>query len=242
MKKLILILTFFSALNCFSQQSISTIDDEKFVNYIVNPQKQELKFFWKKKDNINYGNFQTLKLELQQEKKELIFAVNGGMFNKDFSPQGLYIENGLKLSELDTLSNGYGNFYLQPNGVFYLTDKRKPVICKTEDFKFSSNIAYATQSGPMLVINSKIHLKFNKGSENMHIRNGVGILPNGNLLFAMSKKTINLYDFAAYFKKNGCKNALYLDGYVSRTYLPSRNWIQSGCDFGVIIAEIKSIN
>ncbi|MEO6348377.1 MAG: phosphodiester glycosidase family protein, partial [Aquaticitalea sp.] len=170
------------------------------------------------------------------------FAVNGGMFNKNHAPQGLYIENTVRLSELDTLCTGYGNFYLQPNGVFYLTNDGKPIICTTENFHNNSNIRYATQSGPMLVIDSQIHPKFKTDSENMHIRNGVGILPNGDLLFVMSKKIINFYDFASYFKENGCENALYLDGYVSRTYLPEKKWIQNGSGFGVIIAEIKLNN
>ena len=55
----------------------------------------------------------------------------------------------------------------------------------------------------------------------------------------MSKKTINFYDFASYFKSKGCKNALYLDGFVSRTYLPSKKWTQIDGNFGVIIAETK---
>lgn len=241
MKKIIFYLLFFPALICSCQESVTAIDHDKFVNYIVNSQNQELKFFWKDNNNLNYGNFQTLKSKLNKGKKELVFAVNGGMFNKDHSPQGLYIENGIALSQLDTLSGGYGNFYLQPNGVFYLTKNMNPVICTTTNFNPSSNISYATQSGPMLVINSKIHPKFREGSENMHIRNGVGILPDGNLLFAMSKKIISFYDFASYFKKNGCENALYLDGYVSRTYLPEKNWKQNGSDFGVIIAVIKNV-
>jgi len=32
---------------------------------------------------------------------------------------------------------------------------------------------------------------------------------------------------------------LYLDGFVSRTYLPSQNWKQEGGSFGIIIAEIE---
>ncbi len=87
----------------------------------------------------------------------------------------------------------------------------------------------------MLVIDNVIHSVFNEGSKNLNIRNGVGILENGNLVFVMSKNEINFYDFAFYFKKLGCKNALYLDGYVSRTYLPEENWIQTDGNFGVII-------
>jgi uncharacterized protein YigE (DUF2233 family) len=78
-----------------------------------------------------------------------------------------------------------------------------------------------------------------KGSTNLNIRNGVGILPNNNIVFAMSKKEINFYDFAAYFQKLGCKNALYLDGFVSRTYLPEKHWLQEDGNFGVMIGVIE---
>lgn len=87
----------------------------------------------------------------------------------------------------------------------------------------------------MLLINGKIHSAFKKGSTNFHIRNGVGILPDNRVIFAMSKSKVNFYDFALYFKSLGCKNALYLDGYVSQTYLPEKNWIQTDGNFGVII-------
>jgi uncharacterized protein YigE (DUF2233 family) len=99
----------------------------------------------------------------------------------------------------------------------------------------NDNIKFATQSGPMLVVNGEIHTAFKKGSSNLNIRNGVGILPNNHILFAMSKKEINFYDFAQFFKNAGCKNALYLDGFVSRTYLPEKNWVQTDGQFGVMI-------
>jgi len=84
-----------------------------------------------------------------------------------------------------------------------------------------------------------MHPKFNMGSTNVNIRNGVGVLPDGSLLFAMSKEKINFYDFALYFKQNGCENALYLDGFVSKTYLPSQGWEQLDGNFGVIIGETE---
>jgi uncharacterized protein YigE (DUF2233 family) len=218
------------------------IDETKLLSYSIDPKRVELNFYFKDKNKINFSSFKNLKSELQKEKKELIFATNGGMFNKDHSPQGLYIENGIVITELDTIKNGYGNFYLQPNGVFSLTKTEQPNICRTKDFKNDANINYATQSGPMLLINGELHPKFNKGSKNIHIRNGVGILENGNLLFAMSKEKINFYDFASYFKQKGCKNALYLDGFVSKTYLPSKDWSHLDGDFGVIIGVTKTMN
>jgi uncharacterized protein YigE (DUF2233 family) len=85
------------------------------------------------------------------------------------------------------------------------------------------------------LIDGKIHPAFKDGSLNLNIRNGVGILPGNKILFAMSKWPVNFYDFAEYFKSQGCKDALYLDGAISRTYLPEKNWSQTGGDFGVII-------
>ena len=94
----------------------------------------------------------------------------------------------------------------------------------------------------MLLIDGAVNSILKQGSSNYNIRNGVGILTDGNILFAMSKKKINFYDFAMFFKSKGCKNALYLDGYVSKTYLPSKGWKQSGGNFSVIIAEIKDMD
>ena len=87
----------------------------------------------------------------------------------------------------------------------------------------------------MLVVDGQIHSAFTQGSSNLNIRNGVGILPNNKILFAMSKKEINFYDFATFFQNMGCESALYLDGFVSRTYFPEKNWIQMDGNFGVII-------
>ncbi len=223
-----------------SNTSLKNIESSKILSYIINPKKQSLKFYWKNKEDSILKTFKNIKTEVESNNEALVFAMNGGMFKKDFSPQGLYIENGEKVTKLDTINKGYGNFYLQPNGVFSITKSGIPTITTTKEFIYNKVINYATQSGPMLVIDGELHSKFNKGSSNLNIRNGVGILSNGNLLFAMSKEKINFYDFATFFKSNGCKDALYLDGFVSRTYLPSKNWEQLEGNFGVIIVETKS--
>jgi uncharacterized protein YigE (DUF2233 family) len=220
----------------------SKTDDPRFISYIVNPKNINLDFYWKNDKGEQFKNAANLSLWLKKQKRELVFAVNGGMYKKDNSPQGLYIENKIQKTKIDTKidnGNGTGNFYLKPNGVFYITTDKKPSICLTEKFVNNGKVKYATQSGPMLVIEGKIHSSFKENSTNLNIRNGVGILPNNEVIFAMSKKEINFYDFADYLKKLGCKNALYLDGFVSRTYLPEKNWVQTDGDFGVIIGVTK---
>jgi len=208
--------------------------DDKFISYMVDTKEQDLKLYWKDDKQENFKSIGNLKTWLAKEQKVLVFAMNGGMFKQDNSPLGLFIEDQKTVTPLNT-ANGNGNFYLKPNGVFYITTTDSVAICPTEKFKASEKIKYATQSGPMLVIDGQIHPAFKEGSTNLNIRNGVGILPGNKVIFAMSKTEINFHDFANYFKTMGCKNALYLDGLVSRTYLPSKDWIQTDGNFGVII-------
>lgn len=212
--------------------------NDNIVSYIADPATQEIRLYWKDEKGQVLKSIQQLKDHLDRKQQKLIFATNGGMYKMDHSPVGLFIQEQKVISPLDT-SSGRGNFYLMPNGVFYITTANKAVICQTSDYKHNNQIRSATQSGPMLLINGAIHPAFKKGSVNLNVRNGVGILPGNKLLFAMSKEPVNFYDFAEYFKSMGCINALYLDGVVSRTYLPEKNWIQTDGDFGVMIGITK---
>lgn len=216
-------------------------DDARFISLTVDTKKEDLKLYWKNDTGEIINTFENLKTYVESKQKILLFAMNGGMYLKDHSPQGLFIEEQKTIIPLNT-DSGSGNFYLKPNGVFYITTDNNANVCKTNDFIEIGQEKYATQSGPMLVINGKIHPAFKKGSKNLNIRNGVGILPDNKVLFAMSKSEINFYDFAEYFKNMGCKNALYLDGFVSRTYLPGKNWIQKEGNFGVIIGLTKPLD
>ena len=175
---------------------------------------------------------------LEKDHLKLSFAMNAGMFKNDFSPKGLYIENNTIINSLDT-AIGEGNFYMQPNGVFGISIENTPFICKTSDFKNPTKIKFATQSGPMLLIDGQINTQFKSNSSNLFIRNGVGILPNNHIIFAISENEISFYDFANFFKNQGCKQALYLDGYVSKAYIPSQKIFQTGGELGVIIGVFE---
>jgi uncharacterized protein YigE (DUF2233 family) len=213
--------------------------EEKIISYTVDPKEKSIALYWKDDAGNIVGSLQNLKTFVESKKQKLLFAANGGMYMEDFKPLGLFIQDQKTVQPLNTRT-GSGNFYLKPNGVFYLTTDSLAVICTTENFAASEKIKYATQSGPMLVIDGQIHPSFREGSANLNIRNGVGVLPDNKVIFAMSKTEINLYDFADYFKSMGCTNALYLDGFVSRTYLPVKNWIQTDGNFGVIIGVTEA--
>lgn len=205
----------------------------------TNPKVENISFYWKDDDGQILRSIDNLKKKEEQEGKNLKFAMNGGMFEKNNFPKGLYIENFKILNKIDTLF-GEGNFYLNPNGVFYLTKNNDAELIETKNFKYYSSIKYATQSGPMLLIDDEINPIFKKDSKNLNIRNGVGILEDGNVVFVMSKNEVNFYNFASIFKQLGCEKALYLDGFVSKTYYPEGNWTQKDGDFGVMIGITES--
>lgn len=215
--------------------------DERILYRIVDLQKEEVRLFWKSENDSLINSLGNLAANLKAANTELLFAINGGMFHADYSPVGLYIENGKQLKKLNR-SKGKGNFNLKPNGVFLLFDDNTAKVVQTEGYMEDARIKFATQSGPMLLIDGQFHPAFNKGSSNYNIRNGVGVLPDGKLVFAMSKTLINFYEFALFFKSLGCKNALYLDGAISQAYYPEQDWIQTNRKFGVMIGVIPREN
>lgn len=233
--RVLLGLVLVAALACDSAQ---TGEDSRFVSYLVDLRTQTLRLYWQDDAGQPLCSLQRLTTWLQSRGQHLVFGMNAGMYKADNAPQGLFIENHRVVAPLDT-STGSGNFYLLPNGVFYTTSSHQAVVCPTTAFRYSGAIAYATQSGPMLVIEGRIHPAFKTGSPNLNIRNGVGVLPDGRVIFAMSRQPISLYDFAEYFRQQGCRNALYLDGLVSRTYLPEQQWVQTDGNFGVMIGVTK---
>ncbi|SDK25937.1 Uncharacterized protein YigE, DUF2233 family [Catalinimonas alkaloidigena] len=235
---LVLLLIVCTVIGFFAIGSAHNSLEDRIISYTADPRTQDLKFYWKDDREDILHSFSRLKQFTESHREKLVFAMNGGMFTPSHAPQGLYIENGQLLASLDTTA-GQGNFYLKPNGVFYLTTDRQAVICTTDQFSNDGQVQYATQSGPMLLMDGEYHPALKKGSTNLHIRNGVGILPDGRVVFALSKTEINFYDLASFFKDLGCEQALYLDGFVSRMYLPEKDWRQLDGDFGVMIGVTK---
>jgi uncharacterized protein YigE (DUF2233 family) len=201
-----------------------------------------IRMYWKDDKGTILGSLQNLKNYVEQKGDSLLYACNGGMYMQNQAPLGYYIENGNTLQKIN-IKTGSGNFYLKPKGVFYVLAGGRAGIQSIETAKDRSSlptaIRYLTQSGPMLISNGTINPLFTPGSTNINVRNGVGMLPNGNAYFAMSTYPVSFYDFAKHFKDKGCSNALYFDGFVSRTYCPQENYTQSGGAFGVMIAVVK---
>ena len=216
------------------RRELSEPESDKFASFVVNPKVSNVEFYWKGNDGRAFKSIQNLKSYLEKKGKRLRFAMNGGMYEKDNLPKGLFVQNQKTLRELD-IKDGSGNFYLKPNGVFYLTTDNTARVAQTSNFENNGEVRFATQSGPMLIIAGAINAQFAENSLNLNIRNGVCILPDNKIVFAISRREVSFYELARYFKNQNCRDALYLDGFVSRLYLPEENIEQVDGDFAVII-------
>ena len=181
-----------------------------------------LALFLYNSDGEPYGQFSTLDRKLIKQGKKLAFAMNAGMYHEKRDPVGHYVEDGNQLKGLIT-NAGPGNFGLLPNGVFCIRKDRADVI-ETLDFKATNPICtYATQSGPMLVIDGDLHPRFLENSKSKYVRNGVGTSRDGRTAtFVISNNTVTFHAFASYFRDAlNLDQALYFDGNISRLYAPS---------------------
>lgn len=203
--------------------------------HVVDPAKDDISLHWKEANGQRIGSIGRLAAEIKARGQTLVFATNGGIFEKNYTPLGLYIENGRTLRALNTGAGG-GNFYLMPNAVFYVDDKGGHVV-RTEAFKAGPGIEMATQSGPMLVDHGVINSQFSKVSKNRLVRSGVGVDANGKVVFAISSGEVTFYEFATEFRDQlHCADAMFLDGVISRMYAPGEGRTDTDGDFVGMIA------
>ncbi|MFN7224283.1 MAG: phosphodiester glycosidase family protein [Paracoccaceae bacterium] len=184
------------------------------------------------------GSFNAVNAVLAEEGKTLGFAMNAGMYHADRAPVGLLIENGAEQSEIVT-AKGPGNFGLLPNGVFCIGDR----FSVTASRSFAARppaCSYATQSGPMLVINGALHPRLIPDSDSTYIRNGVGVSADGTrAVFVISNDRVNFHRFARFFRDAlGLPDALYLDGKISRLYAPAIRRNDFGFAMGPIVGTV----
>lgn len=224
MLKFLLILLIFALTACQSPTPQICQNHKKPFNMDICQIKanhtQNLQLFWQDNSRQNLTTFDKLNQFISQAypRQRLIFAMNAGMYDPNFAPIGYTVIDKNIVMPIN-LRQDDGNFYLKPNGVFYW-NKDGFFIDESENFaKQMTNlqIDYATQSGPMLVINGQIHPAFNADSQSFKIRNGVGVnCQNQTTNFIISREPVNFYQFASVFKdKLACQNALFLDGSIA---------------------------
>ncbi len=206
--------------------------------YKVDLATSQLDLMDRDEDGTRFGNAKELEEWGTRRGRTLRFATNAGIFSWTFNPLGLFVTNGKERVPLNS-QEGSGNFYMKPNGVFYLQDKRAHIV-QTSDYKPTGRVELASQSGPLLLMNGNLHPSFRKDSENKVIRSGVGLSDGGQVYFAISNENISFWDFASLFKdKLGCTDALYLDGLISKMYVPDLRRNQKGGNFAALFAVFE---
>ena len=156
-------------------------------------------------------------------------------------PIGYFVENRERLHELN-LNDGSGNFHMKPNGVFYGTGGTWR-IKTSEDFysTVGDRPDFGTQSGPMLLIEGKVHPQISEDGPSKRIRNGVGVDRDGKAHFVIAASPVSFGQFARYFRDVAkTPNALYLDGTVSSLWDPARGRMDTRADLGpLVVVETK---
>ena len=185
------------------------------------------------------GSFAALRVATERQGGELLFATNAGMFHADFRPVGLLVAEGRALGPINR-SSGYGNFFLQPNGVF-MVDADGARVLPTHSYR-NAEPRLATQSGPMLLDRGLIPdiFAFRPTSTSRFIRNGVCAPTPQVAAFVISEDPVTFFEFAQFFRDRiGCRDALYLDGSVSSLYAPQLGRADHHARLGPIFAVTR---
>jgi len=219
--------------------SDETFEGNRYTVCEVDSAQADIRIFLRDKSDRIFGHFDAIQQQLE-ETQLLSFAMNGGMYHPDRRPVGFYVENGTQSQKLYP-NAGPGNFGLVPNGVFCVRDGRADVIEAKAFEAQPKECRFATQSGPMLVIDGALHPKFIANSSSKFIRNGVGTSADGHrTVFVKSENGVNFHEFARFFRDNlDLPQALFLDGRVSRLYAPSIDRNDPGFWMGPIIGVIE---
>jgi uncharacterized protein YigE (DUF2233 family) len=160
---------------------------------------------------------------------DIAFAMNGGMYGDDLKAIGYYVENGERLKQLNR-ADGEGNFYMTPNGVFFGSGAGWRVLGSNTFFNtVSDRPEFGTQSGPLLLVDGKLHPEIQDDGPSKAIRNGVGVDASGKAHFVISDAPISFGQLARYFRDEvKVSNALYLDGQVSSLWDPAEGRMDKG--------------
>jgi uncharacterized protein YigE (DUF2233 family) len=147
------------------------------------------------------------------------------------------IEEGVEARRIVT-GDGPGNFGLLPNGVFCVGetgsgDRSRAFAAAPPDCR------HATQSGPMLVIDGKLHPRLCRTATALYPqrrRRQRRWQPGG---LCHLERPVNFHAFARLFRDGlGLPDALYFDGNISRLHAPELGRQDAGFPMGPIVGLV----
>lgn len=180
-----------------------------------------LQLHWKRADGTRFGTLAAVHRDLVANGQRPLCLMNAGIFDLHHAPLGLHRSQGREWHPLNK-EDGWGNFFLKPNGVFAISQNQKTASIRSTQAEQVPEASLAVQSGPLLVLDGKLHPAFRANSSNRKLRNGIGVDRKGAIVLAISTEPVCFHDFAQYFlETEHCPNALYLDGSISQCWLAS---------------------
>lgn len=216
----------------------SAAADPRYTVVKVDLRTEKLELFLNDEAGVAFKRFDRLDAWLKAQHRQLGFAMNAGMYHADFSPVGLLVRDGREEVPLN-LDSGTGNFFLKPNGVFFVSDAGPRVVESSEYPALAKGVRLATQSGPLLLRHGVLHPALIPKSDSRKIRNGVGVSGH-TAVFVISETPVNFYEFARYFRDVlHCRDALYLDGTVSALHSPALHRSDFVRELGPILAVVS---
>lgn len=211
----------------------------RFTECIAVPGRHRIETRLKGRNGVVYRSLDALAADVRDPKAA--FATNGGMFDAQGLPIGYYVENGERLHPLNT-RDGAGNFHLKPNGVFFGGADGRWQVLTSMDFAATvkKRPAFGTQSGPMLLIDGKVHPKFSQNGASLKLRNAVGVDAQGRAHFVITEEPVSFGALARMMRDSArTPNAVFLDGSVSSLWDPVMGRRDSFFPLGPLILVTK---
>lgn len=217
-----------------------TFEGAKFTDCVADPAKHRIATILADEQGDAYRSLRAYGQALGDDALDVAFAMNAGMFDGEGEPVGYYVENYERLQELNR-ADGPGNFHMKPNGVFYGTNGKWEI--RTADsfyYGVGDRPEFGTQSGPMLVIDGKLHSEFQDDGPSKATRNGVGVDAAGKAHFVISNEPVSFGQFARLFRDQlKTPNALFLDGNISALWDPVRERLDGQQGLGPLLVVTK---
>lgn len=196
--------------------------DDRFDLVELDLARDRLELHWQDEAGQALASIEGLRAWGRAHGRELLFAANAGIYDREFKPLGLHVEDGATRRALNTAKprGTSGNFSLQPNGVFYVDRAGNAGVMTTERWQQRTPDArIASQSGPMLVIDGEVNAAFDSASQSEKIRSGVCAPSPRRVVFAVSETPVTFHRFASLLRDDaGCHDALFLDGTLSQLW------------------------
>jgi uncharacterized protein YigE (DUF2233 family) len=215
-------------------------EGSRFIVCTYDARRDELRLVSQDADGNYLRGFQALGADLGRDANRVRFAMNAGMYNDAGAPIGLYIAEGEQHRRI-SLAEGPGNFHMMPNGVFWQDEDGAVHVDTSQTFAAEPRAArWATQSGPMLVIDGELHPQIQHDGPSRNMRNGVGVRDERTAYFVISSGVVSFGRFARFFRDElECDDALFLDGNVSSLWAPSMDRQDERADLGPLVVVLS---